>query len=196
MSTQTKKKSVKTAQKTAAKPKAAPKAAATAKRSTSKVEPRRARFNDPLKSAELFAQLRDQGLKNKEIAEKCQVSIPAVYRYLALAGLPKTVKEQIQNKEIPASDVLAINDKLESGQSIVQAVHEAIAARKERASLIKGQTIRKMTVKSRLQVLQNRLSDQAKSNQTVGLLMDFAEQIRTGANIEQLEAFVVERTTA
>lgn len=151
--------------------------------------PRKKRtFDNPLEAGRYFLKLKVQkGMSVEQIAAVCDKSVPAVYKYIALAESPESVQTAIDQGLIPATKVIRIMDKSkDTKQSLSALVDEAIEQRQENNSIMKSQGVSKLTVKSRLQAFRKELEGTKTKN--AKLLLNFAEALNSGAPVSELIA--------
>lgn len=161
----------------------------------SQMPKRKTKFDNPLEAGRYFLQLKSKGMSVEKIAVSCKKSVPAVYKYIALAEAPQSVLDAIDSGRIPATKVIRIMDTSKKeknpGLSLEQRVENAINLREENQEIMERQGTSKMTVGSRLQAFQNELEGATTKN--AKLLLDFAEKLSKGAPVSELLAMATAR---
>jgi len=151
---------------------------------------RKKKFDNPLEAGRYFLQLKTQeGMSVEKISEACEKSVPAVYKYIALAEAPQSVLDAIDEGRIPPTRVIRIIDKhkkQKSKLSLEKMVMNAIEQREANKTIMESQGISKLTVKSRLAAFQDELKHTKTRN--AKLLLDFAEKLNQGAPVSELVA--------
>lgn len=150
---------------------------------------RKTKFDNPLEAGRYFLELKKKGLSVEKISKACNKSVPAVYKYIALAEAPYSVRDAIDSGRIPATKVIRIMDtakKEKTGLSLEERVENAIHQRQENQEIMERQGTSKMTVGGRLQAFARELEGAKTKN--AKLLLDFAEKLSNGASVSELLA--------
>ena len=142
---------------------------------------------NPLEKGREYKALFDTGISVPDIAQMKDVSVPAVYKYMQLAGCNKHIQNHIDKGNITASKVIELLHKHE-GKELMAEVKKAVAAERTKKLKMKREGITKMTVKRRLTELVKTINNKDETTEKEDLLMGFAQLINQGASVEEVLA--------
>lgn len=140
---------------------------------------------NPLAQGRKYKALFDSGASVPEIAQQFEVSIPAVYKYMQLAGCNKHIQNHIEKGNITASKVIELLHKFE-GKELMSEVKKAVAAERTKKLKMKREGINKMTIKRRLTELVTTIGNKKETTDKEEFLLGVAKLLNQGASVEQV----------
>lgn len=142
---------------------------------------------NPLEQGREYKALFDLGVNVPDIAQKFQVSIPAVYKYMQLAGCNKHIQNHIEKGNITASKVIELLHKFQDKELMAE-VKKVVAVERAKKLKMQREGITKMTVKRRLSELVKTISKKEETTPKEEFLLSIAKLLNQGASVEQVLA--------